>query len=84
MLADYIRAALKKARYERLEDGEEWFATIAGFPGLWASEKTVEETRDELASGLEGWIILALRHGETLPVIEGIDLTPELVAPRAS
>jgi len=31
---------------------------------------------------LEGWIILGLREGEALPVIDGIDVTP--VLPKAS
>ncbi|HLZ08301.1 MAG TPA: type II toxin-antitoxin system HicB family antitoxin, partial [Chloroflexota bacterium] len=32
-----------------------------------ASARTIEETRTELASSLEGWIILGLRRGERLP-----------------
>ena len=34
--------------------------------------------REELQSVLEGWIILGLRLGHTLPVVDGVDLTPDL------
>ena len=84
MLTDYVNAALKRANYERLEEDEGWFASIPDFPGLWASGKTIEATRDELKSVLEGWIILGLRHGEKLPFLDGIDLTPELPERKAS
>ncbi len=84
MLNDYIRAALKRAVYEELEDNEGWFASVAELPGSWAAGKTIEETRDELASVLEGWIILGLRRGMTLPIIDGINLTPPLTALVAS
>jgi predicted RNase H-like HicB family nuclease len=84
MLIDYVQAALKRAHYELLEEEEGWFATIGDFPGLWASAKTIEETRTELASPLEGWIILGLRRGDRLPVLDGIDLTPQLPDRKAS
>jgi predicted RNase H-like HicB family nuclease len=84
VLNDYIRAALKRAVYEELEDGEGWYAHVSEFPGAWAAKETIEETREELASVLEGWLILALREGDTLPVLDGIDLTPHLPVGRPS
>ena len=84
MLTNYLDAAMRRAVYEPLEDDEGWFATIRDFPGLWASGKTVEHTRERLRSSLEGWIILALRQGERLPLLDGIDLTPELPTRQAS
>jgi predicted RNase H-like HicB family nuclease len=84
VLNDYIRAALKRAVYEELEDGEGWYASISLFPGAWAAAETIEETREELASVLEGWLILALREGDTLFILDGLNLTPPLPASRAS
>jgi predicted RNase H-like HicB family nuclease len=46
---------MRHAEYERLEDGN-WYARIPGLPGLWASAKTVEDTRNELWSALEDWL----------------------------
>jgi predicted RNase H-like HicB family nuclease len=84
VLTAYLDAAMHRAAYERLEDDEAWFATIAEFPGLWASGKTVEDTRDELRSALEGWIVLALRESERLPIVDGTTITPDLPVRRPS
>jgi predicted RNase H-like HicB family nuclease len=84
VLTVYLDAAMHRATYEQLEDDEGWFATIPEFRGLWASGKTVESARDELRSALEGWIILALREGERLPVLDGTNITPDLPVQRAS
>lgn len=78
MLTKYIKAAMHRATYERIEDGT-FFAEIPEIEGLWANAETLKTCQDELQEVLEGWIILGLRLGHTLPIIEGIDLTPELV-----
>lgn len=79
MLTEYVDAALKHAEYKRLGDGE-WFGEIPQTPGVWATGTTVEEARTELRSVLEDWILIGLRQGETLPVIDGIDLNVRRVA----
>lgn len=73
MLSDYIREAMKLARYEKMENGR-FFATIPGLKGLWAEEATLETCRAELESTLEDWLALGRRFGDTLPVIAGINL----------
>jgi predicted RNase H-like HicB family nuclease len=83
MLTEYIKAAMRRAVYKPLADGT-WFGEIPGFEGLWASSSTTEAAREELESVLEGWIILGLRLGHSLPVVDGIDLTPELLQTKAS
>lgn len=77
MLTNYIDAAMHRARYEILSDGT-FYGEIPLTPGVWADATTLEGCREELRSVLEGWIILGLRHGQPLPVIDGIDLTPTL------
>lgn len=78
MLTDYINAAMRPARYEILEDDGTYYGEIPGFQGVWANEKTLEGCRNLLASVLEEWIVLGLRLGDSLPVVDGIDLTREL------
>jgi len=73
MITEYIKKALEKARYEKLEDGT-WFAEIPGFQGVWANGKTVEETRNELQEVLEEWILLTVKDGEQLPKIGGVEI----------
>ncbi len=36
MITEYVKAALKKATYKKLED-ETWYAEIVGFEGVWAN-----------------------------------------------
>lgn len=83
MLTRYLDTAMGRARYELMEDDEGWFATIPGFPGLYGSGETVEEARRDLRGALEGWIILALQDHDRLPVLDGLDLTPQST-PRVS
>ncbi len=73
MLTNYIHAAMKKATYELLEDGT-FYGEIPECEGVWGNGKTLEECREDLQDALEGWIILGLRLGHTLPVIDAIDL----------
>ncbi|HEY3319008.1 MAG TPA: type II toxin-antitoxin system HicB family antitoxin [Planctomycetota bacterium] len=73
MLVEYIQAAMRLATYEILEDGT-YFGEIPGFQGVWADEPTLEACREELQSALEDWIVLGLRLGHDLPVVDGKDL----------
>jgi predicted RNase H-like HicB family nuclease len=80
MLTAYINAALRKARYEILPDGEGYFGTIDALQGVWANADTLEACREELREVLEEWIVLGLRMGHVLPVVEDIDLNVREVA----
>jgi len=80
MLTRYLQATMQRARYEPIEEEGTIFATIPKFDGLWAIGSTREEAERELASTLEGWILVGLAHHHTLPVIDGIDLTVRAVA----
>ena len=73
MLTSYIQAAMRRATYEILSDGA-YYGEIPGFQGVYANAQTLDECRSELQEVLEGWIILGLRLGHTLPVVDGIDL----------
>jgi predicted RNase H-like HicB family nuclease len=83
LLIEYINGAMRRAVYKPLANGT-WFGEIPDFEGLWASGSTVEAACEELESVLEGWIILGLRLGHSLPVVDGIDLTPALPQSKAS
>jgi len=79
VLTDYIHAALHRATYDKLDNGE-WYGEIPETPGVWATGPTIEGTRDELRSVLEDWILFGVRLGHPLPVIGGIDLNARNVA----
>jgi len=73
MLTSYIQHAMRRAKYELMENGR-FFARIPQCQGLWAEAATLEECREELQSTLEDWLLLGLQLGHELPVLDGIDL----------
>ncbi len=70
MLTNYIRAALRQAHYEILED-RTYYGEIPGFQGVYANANTLEECRTQLREVLEGWMILGLRLGHRFPEVAG-------------
>jgi predicted RNase H-like HicB family nuclease len=70
MLTQYINSALKKAHYE-VEEGV-FYAEIPDFDGVLAHRNTLEECREQLIEVLEGWLIVGIRHGHFLPIIENM------------
>lgn len=80
MLIEYIQAAMQKARYERLED-DTYCGEIPECPGTIAFGDTLQGCQKELQAALEDWLMNGVRHGDELPVIDGINLnTPSKVA----
>jgi len=75
MLTNYIRAAMRNARYEILPDDGSFYGEIPGFRGLWANAATLEACREDLESALEDWILIHVADQLQLPVVEGIELT---------
>lgn len=79
MIVDYLQAALHRATFHQIEDGT-YIGQIPGFDGVWSQGQTLEEARAELLEVLDGWIVLGLRLGHELPIVDGINLTPNLEA----
>lgn len=79
MLSDYIRAAMLRAEYEKLEDGT-YYGEIPGLQGVYANESKLETCRAELQSALEDWILFGLANGFEIPPLDGIDLSSAKVA----
>lgn len=77
MLTNYIKAAMRRAKYEIIADDGSYYAEIPGFRGVYANAATLETCREELQEVLEGWIVLGLRLGHPLPEIDGLKLTVE-------
>lgn len=66
MLSQFISKQLKKANYKILPDGE-YFASIPGLRGVWASTNNLESCRTELQFVLEGWLLFQLRNHVMIP-----------------
>ena len=50
-----------------IDGGKKFYAEIKDLRGVWATGKTLEECRENLASSLEGWVILRLRKNLPIP-----------------
>ncbi len=74
MLTQYLRAALRRARYEILEDDGSYYGEIPGFQGVFANADTLEECREELEEVVEEWVLFRVSRNLELPTLEGIDL----------
>ena len=73
MLTEYVERAMSKAVYEKLQDGT-YCGKIRECHGTIAFGKTLYQCQSDLRSILEGWLLVKIRHGDQLPVIDGLDL----------
>ena len=72
MLTEYIEEALKKAKYEIIDDEEPYYGEVPELKGVWATGKTLEECRKKLKEVIEGWLILSIKKGLSIPELNGI------------
>ena len=75
MISQYLRAAMSRAHYEILPDGEGYFGEIPGFDGLWAKAANLESCRDQLEQSLESWLLLSIARNMPVPEMDGLDLS---------
>lgn len=71
MIEAYINSALENARYKIISDKETYYGEVKGLPGVWATGKTLEECRRRLSEVIEGWILVRVRKGLSIPAING-------------
>ncbi len=69
MIIEYVNEALKRARYEMIEDKEPFYGEVSGLKGVWATGKTLEECREHLDEVLDGWIAVRLKKGLSIPAL---------------
>ncbi len=79
ILSEYIDKAMAQAVYDKLEDGT-FAGRIPSCKGVVAFGATLRECEDELRSTLEDWILVGLKLGHFLPVIENINLNKEPIS----
>ncbi len=80
MLTKYIEAAMRKAKYEILEEDEGFYGEIPGFDGVWSNAPTLEECREELEAALETWLLFRISRGLKVPTVGKYTLGIEFAA----
>jgi len=76
ILSEYIEQAMAQALYDKLEDGT-FAGRIPSCKGVIALGTTLRGCEEELLSTLEDWILMGLKLGHALPVIQDLDLNKE-------
>jgi predicted RNase H-like HicB family nuclease len=76
ILSECISRAMAQAEYDKLEDGS-FSGRIPACKGVVTFGDTLRACEDELRSTLEDWLLLGLKLGHTLPVMDSMDLNGE-------
>lgn len=70
MISKYVTKALGRARYSQLEDGS-YCATVSGLRGVIAMGPSLENCREDLIEVVEGWILVRVARGLSIPSVGG-------------
>ncbi len=73
ILSDYLDCALSQAEYDKLEDST-FFGRIPTCKGVVAFGATLRECETELRSTLEDWVLVGLKLGHSLPILNNLNL----------
>jgi predicted RNase H-like HicB family nuclease len=80
VLLQYIQTALERAYYEIIHDGEPFYGEVPLLEGVWASGKTLEECRRNLAEAIEDWVLFSVAKGLPIPALGEVTIRlPEKV-----
>jgi predicted RNase H-like HicB family nuclease len=63
MITEYINAALQRAKFEIIDNEKPYYGEVPELEGVWATGKTLEECRQDLAEVIDGWLVVRLRRG---------------------
>ena len=66
------RKFLGRARCEYDSTSKDWWFWVALLPGMYVQVKAVEDARAQLAEVSEGYILVSVRRGRTLPGFQKI------------
>ena len=73
MITEYLREAMRKAKYKILEDGT-FYGWVEELPGVWSNGVSLNECQQELQAVIEGWLLLGLKLGHYITPLGAIDL----------
>lgn len=73
MIREYVEEALRRARYDKLEDGT-YCAEVPRLRGVLAIGETLEECRDQLAEVVEEWVLVRVAKRLSVPPLGRIEV----------
>ena len=73
MIREYVEAALRAARYEKVEDGT-FCAEVPELRGVLAIGETLEECRHQLGEVVEEWVLVRVARGLEVPAMGAVEV----------
>jgi predicted RNase H-like HicB family nuclease len=73
MIREYVDRALRRAQYDKLDDGT-FCAEVPALRGVLATGDTLEECRDQLAEVVEEWVLVRISRGLDVPPLDDIEV----------
>ena len=73
MIRQYVEEALRRARYDKLEDGT-YCAEVPRLRGVLAIGETLEECRRQLAEVVEEWVLVRVAKRLSVPPLGRIEV----------
>ena len=74
MIREYLDAAMQRAHYELIEDEEPFYGEVPDLQGVCATGKTLEACRQNLAEVVDGWILIRLARGLSIPPLGNVQI----------
>ena len=81
MITEYLREAMRKAKYKILADGT-FYGWVEELPGVWSNGASLNECQQELQAVVEDWLLLGLKLGHRITPLGAIDLNEPVKAGR--
>ena len=75
MIHEYIQAAMERAHYELIDDDEPYYGEVPQLQGVWATGKSLEACRRNLAEVIDGWVLIRLTRGLSIPPLDQVQLS---------
>jgi predicted RNase H-like HicB family nuclease len=66
VISRYVEEALRRAGYDKLEDGT-FYGKVRGLRGVLSTGETLEECRNQLADVVEEWVLVRVAKGLSVP-----------------
>jgi predicted RNase H-like HicB family nuclease len=73
MIREYVDAALRGARYEKLEDGT-FYGEVPKLRGVLAVGPNLEACRNQIAEVVEEWVLVRVAKGLPVPPLGKIEV----------
>ena len=71
MIRRYVNEALRRARYDKLDDGT-FCAEVPSLRGVLATGRTLEACREELGEVVEEWVLVRVAQGLSVPPLRNV------------